>query len=150
MLKEAYNNIAAYLMEYLGANFLIFTILLSAVAAISYFILLSYIITQLDTEYFNRKINTPDTSSHQLTFFTSSVSLLTQIGKIIVGVFLLICGILMLVLPGQGLLTIIIGLSLLPFPGKRKLEQYLLSRKSVKASLNWIRVKANKEPFIFE
>jgi hypothetical protein len=56
----------------------------------------------------------------------------------------------MLVLPGQGLLTMLIGLSLLPFPGKQKMEQNILSRKSIRQSLNWIRIKANKEPFIFD
>ncbi|GAC36330.1 hypothetical protein GPSY_0692 [Paraglaciecola psychrophila 170] len=56
----------------------------------------------------------------------------------------------MLVLPGQGLITMLIGLSLLPFPGKDKMEQNILSRKSVRTTLNWIRVKAKKPPFIFD
>jgi hypothetical protein len=75
---------------------------------------------------------------------------MVKIAKIIVGVFVLVCGIVMLVLPGQGLITMLIGLSLLPFPGKNRIEQNLLSRKSVRFTLNWIRFKANKEPFIFD
>jgi UPF0716 family protein affecting phage T7 exclusion len=73
-----------------------------------------------------------------------------NIAKIIVGVCLVLGGLLMLVLPGQGLITILIGLSLIPFPGKNTMEQKLLSRNSVRSTLNWIRVKANKEPFIFD
>ena len=80
----------------------------------------------------------------------NGVSYVVNIAKILIGVFLLLCGIAMLVLPGQGLLTIVIGLSLIPFPGKKKLEQNILSRKSVRSSLNWIRTKANKAPFIFD
>ncbi|GAC20421.1 hypothetical protein GARC_3466 [Paraglaciecola arctica BSs20135] len=56
----------------------------------------------------------------------------------------------MLVLPGQGLITMLIGLSLIPFPGKHRIERDLLSRNSVRSTLNWIRIKANKEPFIFD
>jgi hypothetical protein len=79
----------------------------------------------------------------------NSLSYLIHIAKIFLGLCLLLCGIAMLVLPGQGIITIILGLSLLPFPGKNKVEQNLLGRKSVRSTLNWIRKKANKEPFIF-
>jgi hypothetical protein len=53
-------------------------------------------------------------------------------------------GLLMLVLPGQGLLTIVTGLLLINYPGKYKLEQKLVAVPSVFRALNWIRVKANK------
>jgi len=53
---------------------------------------------------------------------------------------------LMLVLPGQGLLTIVTGLLLINYPGKYKLEQKLVAIPSVFRALNWIRVKANKPP----
>ena len=67
-------------------------------------------------------------------------------GKNIIGVSLIIGGLLMLVLPGQGLLTIVTGLLLINYPGKYKLEQKLVSIPSVFRALNWIRVKANKPP----
>lgn len=70
--------------------------------------------------------------------------------KTLVGILLLLVGIAMLVLPGQGLITILVGLSLIPFPGKRRLELFLLSRKEVRSALNWIRFKANKDPFVFD
>jgi hypothetical protein len=70
--------------------------------------------------------------------------------KVLIGIFLIVCGLAMLVLPGQGVVTIIIGLSLVPFPGKQKLMKNLLSRQSVRSTLNWIRMKAKKEPFVFE
>ena len=67
-------------------------------------------------------------------------------GKNIIGVFLIIGGLLMLVLPGQGLLTIVTGLLLINYSGKCKLEQKLVAIPSVFRALNWIRVKANKPP----
>jgi hypothetical protein len=111
----------------------------------------------MDTRYFVRKplivknIPAKDASKPRpINLLNSSVSFVVHIAKIIIGLSLLLCGILMLVLPGQGLITMLIGLSLLPFPGKDKLENNLLGRKAVRTSLNWIRVKANKEPFIFD
>ena len=53
----------------------------------------------------------------------------------------------MLVLPGQGLLTIVVGLVLLDFPGKFRLERWLVSRPRVLALLNRFRVALNKPPF---
>lgn len=78
------------------------------------------------------------------------VSFIVNIVKVLFGVLLFVCGLAMLVLPGQGLITMLIGLSLIPFPGKHKLEKNILARKSVRSSLNWIRTKAKKDPFIFD
>lgn len=152
MLKEYYNIIATYLLETFGANFIFLTVFLTTAAAVSYFIVISYIITQLDKGYFVRRKQSGEhmIESLHLSSRNSSLTYVVKIAKIIFGLFLLACGIAMLVLPGQGLLTMLIGLSLLPFPGKDKMEQKLLSRKSVRSSLNWIRIKANKDPFIFD
>ena len=68
------------------------------------------------------------------------------IGKNIIGLSLIIGGLLMLVLPGQGLLTIITGLLLVNYPGKYKLEQKLVLIPSIFKALNWIRFKAKKPP----
>ena len=67
-------------------------------------------------------------------------------GKNIIGVLLIIGGLLMLVLPGQGLLTMVTGLLLINYPGKYRLERKLVSKPSIFRTLNWIRIKANKPP----
>jgi hypothetical protein len=72
--------------------------------------------------------------------------LLILFGKNIVGLSLIFGGLLMIVLPGQGLLTIITGLLLINYPGKFRLEQKIVGIPSVFKSLNWIRIKANKPP----
>lgn len=70
--------------------------------------------------------------------------------KNLVGVIVLIMGILMLVLPGQGLLTILFGIALLDFPGKYKLERRIVSYPKVLNSINWVRKKANKKPLLVD
>jgi len=67
--------------------------------------------------------------------------------RYLLGVILLIAGLLMLFLPGQGLLTMILGLSLLDFPGKQKAVDKLLQIPSIQKALNWIRAKGGKNNF---
>ena len=70
--------------------------------------------------------------------------LLVLITKNFFGVLLLLSGILMLVLPGQGVLTIITGLVFMDYPGKYKFERKLLRQKGVINSINWIRSRLSK------
>jgi hypothetical protein len=60
-------------------------------------------------------------------------------GKNALGFVLVLTGIFMLLLPGQGLLTIIAGMMLLDFPGKQLLERRLVRRPLVLRSINWLR-----------
>ena len=52
----------------------------------------------------------------------------------------------MLVLPGQGLLTILIGLAVMQFPGKFELERWLVTRKGVLEGINWLRQRSGRLP----
>lgn len=73
-----------------------------------------------------------------------------RIVKNLVGVVLLVAGILMLFLPGQGLLTILVAVMLLNFPGKYRLERWLVTRSGVKRSINWLRQKAGRQPLVVD
>jgi hypothetical protein len=70
------------------------------------------------------------------------------IGKNLLGVLLVLLGILMSLpgVPGQGILTILLGVMLLDLPGKRKVEQKILSRPSVLEKINGLRHKFGKPP----
>lgn len=68
--------------------------------------------------------------------------------KNVIGFIFVVLGILMLVLPGQGILTILMGLFMMNFPGKYRLERKIVSAPKVFQSLNWIRAKANKPPLL--
>jgi hypothetical protein len=62
-------------------------------------------------------------------------------------VALLAIGIALLLLPGQGLLTMAVGVLLLDFPGKYHLERWLICRPRVLRVFNRIRARAGKPPF---
>jgi hypothetical protein len=70
------------------------------------------------------------------------------IGKNLLGVVLLVAGLVMLITPGQGLLTIVAGLMLVDFPGKFRLERSLVKRRHVWRSLNWLRKRAGRPELI--
>ena len=71
-------------------------------------------------------------------------------GKNLLGLVFLLAGVAMLVLPGQGLLTMLIGLLLLDFPGKRAIEHRLVRRPTILAFLNRIRARRGREPLRLE
>lgn len=76
------------------------------------------------------------------------IRLLFSAGKNLLGLALVALGVLMLVLPGQGILTILVGLVLLDFPGKHRVLLWTVSRPTVLKSINWIRAKAGHEPLV--
>jgi hypothetical protein len=52
----------------------------------------------------------------------------------------------MLVLPGQGVLTILLGIALLDLPGKRHLERRLIALPTVLRTINKLREKFGRPP----
>lgn len=70
------------------------------------------------------------------------------IAKNIFGVFLICLGIVLSLpgVPGQGVLTILLGLIMVDIPGKRPLEARIIKRPNVLAAINRLREKYNKPP----
>jgi hypothetical protein len=63
-----------------------------------------------------------------------------------VGGLLLLLGLLLLILPGQGLLTIFAALFLLDFPGKHRLQRWIISRSVVHRPINALRLRSGRPP----
>ena len=72
------------------------------------------------------------------------------IAKNALGYVLIVAGVAMLVLPGQGILAILAGTALVDFPGKQRLEQWIVSRPAVLRSVNWLRRRMGRRPLVFE
>jgi len=77
------------------------------------------------------------------------VRLFILIIKNLLGYILLLGGILMLFMPGQGILTIVAGLLLMDYPGKFSLEKRIAGSSAIFKGLNWLRNKAGKPPLKF-
>jgi hypothetical protein len=70
------------------------------------------------------------------------------VAKNLFGVFLILLGIVLSLpgVPGQGILTILLGLIMLDIPGKRPLEARIIKRPAVRDAINKLRARYNKPP----
>lgn len=109
-------------------------------------ILVPWIVIRIPTDYFSnpKRPKTPFAEDHPILRW---IGLIT---KNIVGILLVLAGLAMMVLPGQGVLTVAIGVLLLNFPGKHALESRIIRKKPVLNSINWIRRKANVPPLVVD
>ncbi|MFV0387409.1 MAG: hypothetical protein ACK5NT_01535 [Pyrinomonadaceae bacterium] len=95
-------------------------------------------------------------SSHYQDDFLPNSSWIVRWGAVflknIFGVFLILLGILLSLpgIPGQGFLTIVLGIVLLDIPGKRPLEARIIKRPKILAALNRLRKRYNKPPLIVD
>ncbi len=67
--------------------------------------------------------------------------------KNLLGAILALLGFVMLFTPGQGLLTLLAGLLLMNFPGKYRMECWLVQRPGVMRGMNWLRARHGEPPF---
>jgi hypothetical protein len=115
----------------------------SLLSAIATLLARPWVVTRLPEDYFNH----PERERWRQSKSEPVVALLLGLLKNAVGALLLALGIVMLFTPGQGLLTILAGLLLMNFPGKYRLERWLVQRPGVLRSLNWLRTRRGKTPF---
>jgi len=70
--------------------------------------------------------------------------------KNLAGVIMIVIGVIQLVGPGQGILSILTGIILLDIPGKRPIEAKLIGRPAILAAANKLRAKYKKEPLVMD
>ena len=75
-----------------------------------------------------------------------------HVGKNALGVLLVLLGVILSIpgVPGQGVLTILIGMTLVDFPGKRRFEQRIMRNPTVHGAANRIRSRFGKAPFVLD
>jgi len=116
---------------------------LSVLAAVGGIIAVPWVVTRLPTDYFAREERIVwRTAAGQ-----SLLVLLVGAFKNLLGVLLFVLGLIMLVTPGQGILTLLLGLMLMNFPGKYRVERWLVMRPGVLRALNWLRERQGHAPF---
>ncbi len=101
---------------------------------------IKWLVALIPTNYFIKKNMVKSKRSY------SFIWLISIIVKNLIGYTLILGGLLMLVLPGQGLFTILMGLVLSNYPGKYNIERRFISIPSVLKTVNWLRKKSNKPP----
>lgn len=110
--------------------------LFSILAVVASVVLVPRFLASLPDDYLQAKWHAPPKSW------------LLRVLRNLLGVVLVLLGIAMLILPGQGLLTLLVGLFLVEFPGKHQLVAKLLSRPKVLAVVNKLRAHRNAAPLV--
>ena len=117
---------------------------LSTVMSVSGLVLMPILIVRMSPDYFLH----PEPSAESWRSRHPALRFSTLVIKNIAGVLLLLAGLAMLVLPGQGIITILVAISLLNFPGKRRMELFIVRRGPVLQAINWIRTRAGRPPLV--
>lgn len=105
------------------------------------------VLVKLPANYFH--------SSHDREFLVHRHPVLRAVGifaKNLLGLVLVGAGIVMSLpgVPGQGVLTILLGIMLLDFPGKRALESRIVGRPRVNSAVNALRARFDKPPLMLD
>ena len=135
------------LLNWIPNKTLVLALGLSAGITLASLVFAPVIIARLPVDYFEEQPQRPrkkPQNRHPIHHF-AIISF-----KNLLGVSLVIAGAAMVPFPGQGILTIIVGASLVDFPGKRRLLRSIARQPRVLRSLNWIREKAHKAPFVVQ
>lgn len=69
--------------------------------------------------------------------------------KSLLGLIFVLLGLIMLVTPGPGIVMLLAGISLAEFPGKQRLVRKITMQPKVFKSLNWMRRRRGKPPFLY-
>jgi uncharacterized membrane protein YbaN (DUF454 family) len=123
-------------------SFLIFLLTFSASLAI-----VSVVLVKLPATYFKRSNNKKFLANR-----SPIIRWLAIAGKNLLGFVLVVVGILLSLpgVPGQGMLTILLGVMLLDFPGRPRFEHWLVSRPKILHAINKLRHRFSKPALVLE
>jgi hypothetical protein len=101
----------------------------------------SWAVVRLPATYFRK--------DHAAVFWADKPALVRGVGLVVknlIGIVLILIGIVLSLpgVPGQGVLTILIGIMFVDFPGKRRLERLIVGRPIVLRALNRLRARYGK------
>ncbi|WP_223897583.1 PGPGW domain-containing protein [Sulfurovum sp. TSL1] len=125
-------------------NLLFWSTLVSIISVIASILLIPWIVTKIPADYFTHPKRQKLLWGDQ----PKIVRFIFILLKNIIGVMLVLGGIALLFLPGQGILTILIGLLIMDFPYKYKFEIWIIKHTFLLNSINKLRSKAKKRPLV--
>lgn len=129
--------------QYVSTDTLVTLTVVSLVFFVGSLIAIPYVLVRLPADYFDIRIPRSWMENHH-----PILRLVGHLVKNAIGAIFLFAGFLMLFLPGQGLLTMLIGISMLDFPGKRKIEAKIIGQQTVLGVINGMREKFGKPPLV--
>lgn len=119
--------------------YLVLLATVSGVLALVSLVLVPILIVQMPADYF--------LAAHRIRRRGFSARWLTIVRNLL-AVVLFVAGLLMLMLPGQGLLTLLAALIISDVPGKYQIERWLVLQPGVLKAINWVRQRYRKTPIM--
>jgi hypothetical protein len=129
--------------QYVSTDTLVTLTVISLVFFVGSLVAIPYILVRIPADYFDVRV-----PRHWMQNHHPILRMMGHIVKNAIGAIFLFAGFLMLFLPGQGILTMLIGVSMLDFPGKRKIEAKMIGQRTVLGVVNGMREKFRKPPLI--
>ena len=134
--------LAEFIINWIKIHWLL-VLIFSGVTIIASILTVSVLIISLPSDYFTRKKHVSSIKNPILRIFL-------RVLKNVFGGIALIAGFILLFAPGQGLLTIFVGVILCDFPGKRMLERKLIARPVMFSVINRIRLRYRRPPIMLD
>jgi hypothetical protein len=116
-----------------------------SMAAVSV-VVVGYVLARLPADYFVNPDAQQPIDRHPV------LKVLAVVTRNAIGYFLIALGAALSLpgVPGQGLLTILMGVMLIDFPGKHRFQRWLVTRRPILVAVNRLRARAGQPPFQFE
>ncbi|HJZ55317.1 MAG TPA: hypothetical protein VKE74_10180, partial [Gemmataceae bacterium] len=115
-----------------------FVVAFAVVSAVVSLGVVGYVLARLPADYFvNPAARARQVKRHPV------AHVLLAVGRNLLGYSLVALGVVLSLpgVPGQGVLTILMGVMLIDLPGKHRVERWLVTRRSVLAGVNTLRAK---------
>ena len=103
------------------------------------------VLARLPADYFsNPDARARNEARHPVTH------VLLVVGRNLLGYVLIVLGVVLSLpgVPGQGVLTILMGVMLIDLPGKDRAARWLVTRRPVLAAVNRMRARVGREPLV--
>ena len=133
----------ATIQQWISVDVLVSLTVASVIGFVGSLIAIPWILTRLPSDYFDMRV-----PRHWMKDHHPVLRVIGLIIKNILGMVFFLAGFLMLFLPGQGLLTMLIGISFMDFPNKRTLEARIVGQRTIFSAINTMRRRFDKPPLI--
>jgi hypothetical protein len=127
--------------QWISKDTLLWISTISGVGLLAVAIVIPWLIVRMPEDFFSKpqRYNWLDRKP-------ATIRLPLRILKNILAVVLMIAGVIMFLTPASGLFPILLGIVLADVPGKLKLQRWILCRKTIRNSMNWLRRKFHRKP----
>ncbi|SER04225.1 hypothetical protein SAMN05421690_100674 [Nitrosomonas sp. Nm51] len=135
------DGLLAEIEQWIPVDVLIQLSIISLISFIASLVVIPIILIRLPHDYFDINV-----CRHWMKDHHPILRIFGLIAKNMLGGGFFLAGFIMLFLPGQGILTMLIGLSFIDFPKKRLLEARIIQQPVILRTINSVRQRYNKSP----